>query len=197
MKRQIRQSWARLISNILSPPVVWGFLAFPIAFRAAETTQQAILWAVTYGLFVCLMPAVYIGWMVWRGKITDIHMQVREQRIRPFIVSIVGTAFAWQVLQLMGAPSLLPLFALFSLIQIAVMLAVTLKWQISMHSMSITCAVVTTGALYGLGPALLVSPLIPVVGAARIKLQRHTLSQVVAGGLVGAILTGAMFLSLK
>jgi len=186
-----------LISNILSPPVVWGFLAFPIAFRAAETTQQAILWAVTYGLFVCLMPAVYIGWMVWRGKITDIHMQVREQRIRPFIVSIVGTAFAWQVLQLMGAPSLLPLFALFSLIQIAVMLAVTLKWQISMHSMSITCAVVTTGALYGLGPALLVSPLIPVVGAARIKLQRHTLSQVVAGGLVGAILTGAMFLSLK
>ncbi len=197
MKRQIRQSWARLISNILSPPVVWGFLAFPIAFRAAETTQQAILWAVTYGMFVCLMPAVYIGWMVWRGKITDIHMQVREQRIRPFIVSIVGTAFAWQVLQLMGAPSLLPLFALFSLIQIAVMLAVTLKWQISMHSMSITCAVVTTGALYGLGPALLVSPLIPVVGAARIKLQRHTLSQVVAGGLVGAILTGAMFLSLK
>ncbi len=197
MKRQIRQSWARLISNILSPPVVWGFLAFPIAFRAAETTQQAILWAVTYGMFVCLMPAVYIGWMVWRGKITDIHMQVREQRIRPFIVSIVGTAVAWQVLQLMGAPSLLPLFALFSLIQIAVMLAVTLKWQISMHSMSITCAVVTTGALYGLGPALLVSPLIPVVGAARIKLQRHTLSQVVAGGLVGAILTGAMFLSLK
>ena len=197
MKRQIHQSWARLISNILNPPVVWGFLAFPIAFRAAETTQQAILWAVTYGVFVCLLPAVYIAWMVWRGKITDVHMQVREQRIRPFIVSIVGTALAWQALQLLGAPSLLPLFALFSLIQIAVMLAVTLKWQISMHSMSITGAVITTGALYGVVPALVLSPLIPVVGAARIKLQRHTLSQVIAGGLVGGVLTCAMFLTLK
>lgn len=195
LTRRIRQSWARLISNILSPPVVWACLAFPIAFREAETPNQALLWALTYGVFVCLLPAVYIGWMVMRGKITDIHIQVREQRIRPFIVSIIGTALAWQTLRLMGAPSLLPLFALFSLIQIAVMLAVTLKWQISMHSMSITGAVVTAGALYGLVPALILSPLIPVVGAARIKLRRHTLAQVIAGGVVGGAMTFAMFLS--
>ncbi|MBK8032181.1 MAG: hypothetical protein IPK17_22420 [Chloroflexi bacterium] len=133
-------------------------------------------------MFCALLPAVYIAWMVWRGKITDVHMRVREQRIRPFIVSIVCTALAWQALQLLGRALTAPLFALFGLIQIAVMLAVTLKWQISMHSMSITGAVITTGALYGVVPALVLSPLIPVVGAARIKLQRHTLSQVIAGG---------------
>ena len=81
------------------------------------------------------------------------------------------------------------LFALFSLVQIAVMLVITLWWQISMHSMSITGAVMVTGILYGLLPALILSPLIPVVGAARIQLHRHTLAQVVAGIAVGASIT--------
>lgn len=177
--------------------MVWGFLAFPIALREAETTEQAILWALTYCVFVCLLPVGYIGWMVARGHITDLHMQVRRERIRPFLISILCTAIAWQTLRLMGAPSLLPLFALFSLIQISIMLIVTLVWQISVHSMSITCAVVTAGALYGVVPALILSPLIPVVGAARIKLRRHTLSQVIAGSVVGGLLTFAMFLTLN
>jgi hypothetical protein len=172
--------------------VVWAILAFPIAFREAKTNEQAILWALTYCVFVCVLPAIYIGWMVARGKITDIHIQVREQRIRPFLISIFGTAVAWQMFRLMDAPSLLPLFALLSLIQIAIMLIVTLVWQISVHAMSITCAVVATGALYGIVPALILSPLIPVVGAARIKLRRHTLGQVIAGGMVGGALTLVM-----
>ncbi|MFN8452188.1 MAG: hypothetical protein U0521_27230 [Anaerolineae bacterium] len=189
-------SWARLISDILSPPVIWGALAFPIAFRAADTREQALAWALTYTIMVCLLPAVYIGYMVWRGHITDVHMEVRKERIRPFIVSLVGTTIAWWMLRLMGAPPLLPNFALVSLILLGAMLLVTLVWQISMHSMSITCAVVATGALYGLGPALLLSPLIPVVGAARLKLRRHTLAEVVAGVVLGGCLTVLLLLIL-
>jgi membrane-associated phospholipid phosphatase len=75
------------------------------------------------------------------------------------------------------------------------MLVITLWWQISMHSMSITGAVVVTGALYGLVPALLLSPLIPVVGAARIKLRRHTLAQVVGGVALGGGITLMMYLA--
>jgi membrane-associated phospholipid phosphatase len=189
-----RISWARLISDILSPPVIWGLMAFPIAFRSAESQERAVVWALTYSVLVCILPALYIGYMVWRGHITDIHVQVRQQRVRPFIVSLVCTGIAWTMLRVMDAPSLLPLFAIFSLIQLAVMLLITLLWQISMHSMSITGAVVLAGALYGPGTALLLSPLIPVVGAARIRLRRHTPAQVVAGGLLGALLTWVMFL---
>lgn len=190
-----RLSWARLISNILSPPVIWGVLAFPIAFREAESREQAILWALTYTVLVCVMPAIYIARKVMRGEITDIHMRVRQQRVRPFLVSMLGTALAWSCLRLMGAPALLPLFALVSLAQLAVMLAITLFWQISLHSMSITSAVVATGVLYGPGAALILFPLIPVVGAARLKLRRHTLMQVIAGGVVGGALTLVLVLT--
>ena len=151
-----------------------------------------MIWALTYSILVCILPALYIGYMVWRGHITDIHVRVREQRVRPFVVSVICTAVAWTLLRWMEAPSLLPMFTLFSMIQIAVVLLITLTWQISMHSLSITGAVVVAGALYGPGTALLLSPLIPVVGAARIKLRRHTLAQVIAGGILGALLTAVM-----
>jgi membrane-associated phospholipid phosphatase len=186
--------WARIISDLFSPPVIWGVLAFPIAYRAAGAPEQALLWGLTYTVIVCVLPALYISFMVWRGHITDIHMEVREQRIRPFLVSIICAALAWVVLRYFGAPSLLPTFTLFSLIQIAVMLGITLVWQISMHAMSIACAVVAMGVLYGVVPGLLLSPLIPVVGAARLKLHRHTPSQVVAGALLGAGMTAAFAL---
>jgi hypothetical protein len=182
-------SWARLISNVLSPPVIWGFLAFPIAFHEAETPEQAVAWGLAYCLMVCILPGLYIGYMVWRGQITDLHMEVREERIRPFLVSLIGTAVVWGIMRVVGAPPLLPVFAIVSFVLLGTMLLVTLVWQISMHAMSITCAVVAAGALYGVGTALLLSPLIPVVGVARIKLRRHTPAEVVAGGLVGGGVT--------
>lgn len=194
MTRMNSSSWARLISDILSPPIIWAIIAFPIAFSAAESSEQALLWATTYGVIVCGLPALYIVYGVWRGHISDIHVTVREQRFRPFLVSLTCTLIAWTILQAMGAPSLLPLFALFSFVQVLVMFLITLYWQISMHAMSITGAVVVTGAIYGVGAALLISPLIPVVGAARVKLKSHTPAQVVAGATVGFLATFAMFL---
>jgi hypothetical protein len=191
---ECHSTWARLVSDVFSPPVVWGVIAFPVAARAAESFDQALKWAVIYALLVCVMPAVYIGVMVWRGHITDIHIRVRRQRIVPFVVSLLGTGTALLVLQTMGAPALLPLFTLFSLLQILVMLAITSVWQISMHAMSIAGAVVTAGALYGILPALLLSPLIPLVGVARVRLQRHTVWQVLAGATLGGALTGLGFL---
>lgn len=190
-------SWARLTSNILSPPVIWGVLAFPIAFREATSQEQALLWAFTYIIMVCGIPALYIGWMVWRGKIGDIHMEERSERIRPFLVSLIGTALAWGMLRLMGAPQLLPNFALVSFVLLGAMLLITLVWQISMHSMSITCAVVAAGALYGIGTALLLSPLIALVSLARLKLGRHTVPEVIAGGILGGGVTMLMLLLLN
>ena len=186
-------TWARLVSDILSPPMVWGAFAFPIALRDAETQEQAILWAAVYIVLVCLLPIIYIAVMVKRGDITDIHMRVRKQRIRPFLVSIACTGFAWFVLRLMGAPAVVPLFALFSFVLLTVMTLISLVWQISIHAISITGVTVATAALYGLIPALLTIPLIILVGAARLKLKRHTPAQVVAGMFVGLIVPVILF----
>jgi hypothetical protein len=185
--------WARLVSDVLSPPVVWATLAIPIALRDASDQGVALAWAFVYILLVCLLPIVYIALMVKRGKITDIHMKVRGQRVRPFLISILCAAIAWALFYLMDAPSLMPIFALFSLIQLLVMLVITLIWQISIHAISISGATVALGVLFGTFPALVSAPLVVLVGAARIKLHRHTLAQVVVGTGVGVIIPLLLF----
>lgn len=185
--------WARLVSDVLSPPVVWATLAVPIALRDAPNQGAALAWALVYILLVCLLPIVYIALMVKRGKITDIHMKVRGQRVRPFLISILCAGIAWMIFYMMDAPSLMPIFALFSLIQLLVMLIITLIWQISIHAISISGATVALGVLFGTLPALISAPLVVLVGVARIKLHRHTLAQVVVGTGVGVIIPLLLF----
>jgi membrane-associated phospholipid phosphatase len=186
-------SWERLVSDILSPPVVWALLAFPLAFRSADNAQQALTWALTYITLVCVLPIVYIALMVKRGSITDIHMPVRNQRIRPFLVSILCTMFAWGILRLMGAPAVMPLLALFSMVQLAIMLIITFTWQISIHAISISGATIALGAVFGMLPALIIAPLVVLVGAARVNLNRHTPAQVIVGSVVGFIVPALLF----
>jgi hypothetical protein len=160
----------------------------------APTRDQAVIWAGIYIALACLAPVAYIAMMVKLGYITDIHIKVRQQRILPFLVSMGCTAVAWYVLRVMDAPPLTPSFALFSLIQLAIMALITLVWQISIHAVSISGAAVAIGALFGVIPALLALPLVALVGAARLKMRRHTLAQVIAGTLMGMILPAAFFL---
>ncbi|MFN8373450.1 MAG: hypothetical protein U0694_11320 [Anaerolineae bacterium] len=167
-----------------------------IAIKFADSRSQAILWIAVYALVLCALPVSYIAWNVRRGKITDIHMKERRQRVGPFVFSIACSGIGWLMLRLMNTPEAVSSFALFSLVQLAVLATITLVWQISIHSMSITGAVVAVGTIFGVPPALVVMPLVPLVGVARIKLQRHTLAQVVAGTILGGILPMLLFASL-
>lgn len=181
------RNWARIVSDIVSPPVVWTVIAFPLAFAEAEGNTGAIAAATLYGFLVCWVPVMFIAWMVKRGHITDIHMKLRRQRILPFSVSITCSAGALGLLWLMKAGAVLLLFGVATLLGLIVMALVTIFWQISIHAMSITSAVMVAGMVFGTETALWLMPLIPLVAAARLKLNRHTPAQLVAGGLVGAL----------
>jgi membrane-associated phospholipid phosphatase len=181
------------VSDILSPPVIWALLAFPIAYHADGGQGNALIYALVYGTMVCWLPLLYIAWNVRNGNISDLHMKVRQERIRPFVVTLLGASAALALLVAFNAPRLMPMFTLFSLIQLGLMTLITLVWQISIHAMSITGAVVAAGAIYGVGPALVLFPLVPLVGAARYKLGRHTVAQLIAGASVGALMTLLLF----
>ena len=186
-------SWARLVSDVFSPPVVWAALSFPLAAYADPGSGNSVGWALIYCFLVCVAPVLYIALMVRRGHITDIHIKVRRQRIVPFIVTIICAGLAAGLLALLNAPPLVTFFALFTMLEIIIMLAVTTVWQISIHALGIVGAVVAIGAMYGTTIGLLFSPLIPIVCAARVVLHRHTIPQVIAGGIVGGTMTALLF----
>lgn len=191
-----KRCWARNVSDIVSPPVVWTLLAFPLALSAPDIARgEAFAAATLYGFIVCWLPVMFIGYMVKKGKITDIHMKLRRQRILPFGVSITCSAGALWMLSLAKVSSVLLLFGLSTLVGLVVMAVVTFFWQISIHAMSITSAVTVTGIVFGTSAALLLTPLIFLVAAARLRLKRHTVMQLIAGSIVGVLVPYIVFLT--
>ncbi len=184
---RLQLSWSHLVSDLLSPPVVWLALVVFVALKHTATLLEAFYWASIFGLLVCVLPTAYIIAMVSMGKIGDLHMRDRAERHRPLVVAIIGTVLAWLLLRMMGAPRVFTLLAIFGLVQISVIALVTLYWQISMHAMGITAAVVAFGVIFDPYLALWGVPLIIVVSAARIHLKCHSAAQILAGSLVGAL----------
>jgi len=180
--------WARLVSDLFSPPVIWGALAIPIALRDAPTRGLALMWAAVYILLVCIVPLIYISIMIKRGKISDIHLSDRSERVKPLIVSLISTGVAWLALRAMGAPPVVPQLALTTLIQIGILALITLMWQISMHTMSSGAAVVGSTLIYGPIAAFITIPMLFLVGWARLNLHKHTLAQVIAGATLGLVI---------
>lgn len=194
--RQHDWGWARLVSDFLSPPFVWTYLALPIALLYTDTVREAWLWSALFIVFVCWLPVLFIAWMVHRGKIGDLHMQQRHERYRPLVVSLVTTALAYLLLLTLAAPPVMPLLALFTLGQLLVVTLVTLFWQISVHAMGISSAAVACALIFGYETLLISLPVVMLVGAARFKLKRHTPMQVFFGAMVGTIVPVLMLLLL-
>jgi len=92
-----------------------------------------------------------------------------------------------------GAPKTLLVFGTMGVIQVGFLLLVTLRWKISGHGAAIGSLAVFLWSLYGAAaaPALLA---IPLVAWARVRIQRHTIAQTVAGSLAGMCITLAFVL---
>jgi membrane-associated phospholipid phosphatase len=133
-------------------------------------------------------PLLYVGWGVQNGRISNLDVSVRAQRIRPLSLTLGGAAAGWTILHLWGAPRLLCLLATLNLAQTALFLAITFSRKISMHCTAVSTFAVFIWFLFGTIalPALLGAPL---VAWARLRLRRHTLAETVAGCLLGSGMT--------
>jgi hypothetical protein len=185
--------WARFVSDVVSPPVVWGIVSIFLAARDATSAGQALLWASIYVGIVCVMPVLFIALRVKQGKITDIHMPLRRERYTPFVITFIGASISLALLSLVQSSRAMQLLSLATMLQVILMLVITLYWQISVHMIGISGAVVLTSLWFGAVYGVLISPLIIIVAAARLTLKRHTLRQVIVGALVGSISFAVFF----
>lgn len=189
------QSWdfqlAYWVSQIVSPPVLG--LGAAILIAATLSTVSAWLWALFYMLLAVLVPVLYVVWLVRCGKLTDLHMPLREERIRPLICTLLVAFAAWGLLWAAAAPRPLQWLAGVNSIQMVLFFAITLRWKISLHCAAAANLAVLSWTLLGGAAAPLVMT-VPLVAWSRVHLQRHTLAQTTAGALLGTtILLVALF----
>ena len=172
-------------SSVLSFPV---FLAFGwIAARAA-----GLAWAILTLAIVTGIPLAYLLVGKRRGWVSDLEMSQRAERPRFILVSAVSDAFALLLLCTFGAPHLLRLMVLTYLCLGVTMLAISRRWKISLHMVGVSGFSVAMVFVFGL-PASIAFLSLPLVGWARWHRRKHTLAQLIAGALGGALITALVF----
>ena len=175
---------ARRVSDILSPPV-FG-LAGILIITLAEGSLNIWLWMIFYLAVVIGIPVVYLLWLVKKGKITDFHIKVRSQRVRPMLFMIACSIFAWMVMQIGSGLVVMKILALAGTFLMMFLLLVTLWWKISGHSTAVSAFSVFCIGYFG-PAALPILLLIPIVVWSRLRLKRHSLGQTIAGLFTGSV----------
>jgi hypothetical protein len=178
------------VSQIGSPPLTGAAAALLIGYVLA--TGAAWQWAGFYMVATILLPCAYIIWLVRRGQITDFHLPLREERIRPLLFSLVTALVAWGILHRTTVPAPLKLLATVNSLQALLFFLITLRWKISLHCAAAAILSQLALTFFGVG-ALPLLMSVPLIAWSRVHLRRHTLAQTVAGACLGsAIVTPAV-----
>lgn len=177
---QIR--FARHVSNILAPATISLPFVFLVAFYHARDQLAAFVYACITLFFLSIGPLTYILIGVRLGKLSDVDISRRSERPGPFFFGIISVTIGWIVLALTDGPKNLQTVLIITAISGVIMMAITLRWKISIHASSLGGVATVLTALYGVVmlPTFL---LLALVSWSRVALRRHTIAQVVAGSL--------------
>ncbi|QUV82555.1 hypothetical protein J8C01_04290 [Chloracidobacterium sp. D] len=182
---------SRILSDVFNP-LVNAVVAFLVIIATDPNAQGAskVLAAVVSVVFAAALPLSALLVMKQRGLITNVNIDRREQRTRPFILGILCYAVGFFFLKLFHAPRLAQGLMFCYAVNTAVILAITRYWKISVHATGISGPLMAL--YYQLGAVVLpYFSLIPLVCASRVVMRKHTVGQVVAGTALGLTATAA------
>ena len=179
---------ARRVSNILAPATISLPFILLVAFYQAQDQLTALIYACITLFFLSVGPLLYIIIGVRLGKLSDIDVSRRSQRVGPFMFGIVSVMIGWFVLTLTNGPRNLQTVMIITVFSGIIMMAITFWWKISMHASSLGGVATMLTVLYG-AVMLPLFVLLVLVSWSRVVLRRHTVTQVIAGSLAGIVLS--------
>lgn len=187
---------ARLVTESLAPAPTAAVLILAVALHSAASPAAALRWAVLAILFGCILPFLYIIRGVRRRELSDHHVRVRLQRPLPILVGLASVLAGLALLAVLGAPRELIAVVVAMAAGLAVSLLITLTWKLSVHTGAVAGTVIILALVFG--PALLMLQVFAfLVGWARVELGDHTPAQVIAGGIIGAVVAAVTFTLLR
>lgn len=177
---------ARLVTSVTSPTNLALALLVAVAWHSAGHASGAA-WGAVAGAFASLLPLAFILVGVRRGRWRNRHVPNRTQRLLPLLVAAASVGAGLAVLILGHAPQ--PLVALLGamLTGLAVVLAVTTVWKISIHTAVASGTCVVIAIVFSAWWLLAALPLLALVGWSRVRLGDHNPAQVLGGAAAGAV----------
>ncbi len=189
---------AKIVSVLLQPlliPTYTLLLIFSlnnyIALIIPPEYRKIILAIVVVTTFI--FPAIFILFMYKRGMVKTLHMDQRQERIIPLLITAIFYFLAYNLMRRIHLDDIYLKLFLGSFISVVVAFVISLFWKISMHMIGMGGFV---GALIGISQSIPVDLAFWVIiivflsgltGFARLRLNAHTPLQVYAGFLGGML----------
>ena len=138
-------------------------------------------------IFASVLPMAIT--LYWAKKLnTDKDISNREDRFVPLIVGILSYLVGFAIALTLGVSNFLTVLILCYAVNTFIVLLITYKWKISIHTTGLTGPVAALIML--LGPlGAIVGLLYPVLIWSRFTLKKHTMAQAIAGGVFGLVMT--------
>jgi hypothetical protein len=181
---------ARLASGATRLPL----MAMPLFFLvgATSTGWTGLLWALLCVLLTSGLSLVYLAYLTQAGRVRDPRKIPQEERVKPLRVVAGLHAGAFLLAALLGAPVPLRAVLLSYTLATAAFAAIAPFVNLSLHAAGVAGTLVCLLLVFGL-PGALFAPVLPLVWWARVKLGRHTHTELALGALVGGGLTWVAF----
>jgi membrane-associated phospholipid phosphatase len=180
---------AKLISVALHPlltPAV-GFLMLITTNERLNLTEKVISTVIAVS-FSCLFPIASLWYLLQKGTVESIDVVVREQRPWPLTLASMNYFIGFLLLSYVQAPELVQGLMFCYGTNTLVVALITFWWKVSVHTTAMSALLVAL--TYSFGPWVLpFFVFVSLVGISRVVLNRHTVSQVIVGGLLGLVLT--------
>ncbi|HBT85654.1 MAG TPA: hypothetical protein DEB12_07070 [Porphyromonadaceae bacterium] len=189
------KSIATIISTVFQPllmPTYGVMLIFAYTYFG-EIYSHRFWQIITPVLFFSfIIPAVLIYMLFKLGIISDLSLKVRKERIYPYLITLLSYTAMIVYYQRMNMPGWFMMIMGASIAIMIIAILITFIWKISAHMFGIggltggamaVCYVVERSNPYIMFIGLFI--LAGLIGTSRLILKRHTLSQVIAGFLLG------------
>lgn len=183
---------AKGISTLTQPPIITIplFLIISIILSYDGATfdfNKFIVLEIVSLVFTSILPIAII--VLWAKKIdTDHDISNRQDRFVPLVIGIISYFIGFLICIILNLNNFLTLILLCYSVNTGVVLLITLKWKISVHTTGISGPIAAlilligpVGALFGI--------IYPAVIWSRVLLKKHTLAQAICGGVQGFYLT--------
>lgn len=179
---------AKILSAFMNPPIICIplFLIISIVLADGDINKFIPLEVISL-VFASILPmAIILGW----AKIldTDNDISNRSDRFVPLIVGIISYFIGFLVSLYMKVDIFMSILLLCYTVNTFIVMLITIKWKISIHTTGLSGPVGALIVLTGLFGALF-GLLFPILIWSRITLKKHTMAQAVAGGVQGFFLT--------
>lgn len=179
---------AKTISLIFIPPTFLVFVFILIALKFETDLFSQIIVIGTALVFGAVIPIYFVVTSVKSKKIVNYEAENKDERTKPYLFGILLILIALALLQLFETSHISRLFWFIYGVNLAIVLIINKFWKISAHALGCSSAIGIVYLFFNFATVPLLIILV-LVSWSRVQLKLHTVSQVIAGSVLGFVST--------